>query len=91
MDWSSYYPHFVEPGLGADIEVAPASESDTIEMTGTVSGQKKMRKSVEVVDIGCGFGGLLVALAPRLPSTLLLGKTERSGPLMTTKTDGYRP
>ncbi|CCX30638.1 putative methyltransferase-domain-containing protein [Pyronema domesticum] len=28
---------------------------------------------VEVADIGCGFGGLLVALAPKLPNTLMLG------------------
>ncbi|KAG6038448.1 tRNA (guanine-N(7)-)-methyltransferase (tRNA(m7G46)-methyltransferase) [Claviceps citrina] len=33
----------------------------------------KLRKDVEVVDIGCGFGGLLVALAPLLPETLMLG------------------
>ncbi|OAA51657.1 tRNA (guanine-N-7) methyltransferase [Metarhizium rileyi] len=34
---------------------------------------RKLMKDVEVVDIGCGFGGLLVALAPLLPDTLLLG------------------
>ena len=34
-----------------------------------------MKKVVEVADIGCGFGGLLVALAPKLPETLLLGRT----------------
>lgn len=34
---------------------------------------QKLIKDVEVVDIGCGFGGLLVALAPLLPETLLLG------------------
>lgn len=28
---------------------------------------------VEIADIGCGFGGLLVALAPKFPDTLLLG------------------
>ena len=28
---------------------------------------------VEIADIGCGFGGLLVALAPKLPHTLMLG------------------
>ncbi|GAO19449.1 hypothetical protein UVI_02023470 [Ustilaginoidea virens] len=38
------------------------------------SGQSaKMSRSVEVVDIGCGFGGLLVALAPLFPDTLMLG------------------
>lgn len=30
-------------------------------------------QDVEVADIGCGFGGLLVALAPQLPKTLILG------------------
>ena len=30
-------------------------------------------KNVEVADIGCGFGGLLFALAPRMPETLILG------------------
>ncbi|KAI9151897.1 putative intermediate filament protein MDM1 [Paramyrothecium foliicola] len=33
----------------------------------------RMKKDVEVVDIGCGFGGLLVALAPLLPESLMLG------------------
>jgi len=33
----------------------------------------KLTQDVEVADIGCGFGGLLVALAPKLPQTLLLG------------------
>ena len=32
-----------------------------------------MTKEITVADIGCGFGGLLVALAPRLPDDLLLG------------------
>ena len=32
-----------------------------------------MSQQVEVADIGCGFGGLLFALAPKLPNTLLLG------------------
>ena len=30
-------------------------------------------KAVEIADIGCGFGGLLFALAPRFPETLILG------------------
>ena len=33
-----------------------------------------MTKEVEVVDIGCGFGGLMVGLAPLLPDTLMVGK-----------------
>jgi tRNA (guanine-N7-)-methyltransferase len=35
---------------------------------------RQLVKEVEVADIGCGFGGLLVALAPKLPDKLLLGK-----------------
>lgn len=31
-------------------------------------------KKVEFADIGCGFGGLLIALAPVFPDTLILGK-----------------
>lgn len=30
-------------------------------------------KTPEFADIGCGFGGLLVALAPLYPDTLMLG------------------
>ena len=30
-------------------------------------------KKVEVVDIGCGYGGLLIKLAEILPDTLSLG------------------
>jgi tRNA (guanine-N7-)-methyltransferase len=30
-------------------------------------------KGPEFADIGCGFGGLLVALAPLFPDTLILG------------------
>lgn len=32
-----------------------------------------MTKAVTVADIGCGFGGLLVALSPLLPDDLILG------------------
>jgi tRNA (guanine-N7-)-methyltransferase len=34
---------------------------------------KDLGKKVEVVDVGCGFGGLLFALAPKMPDTLILG------------------
>src|SRR5579859_7355547 len=30
-------------------------------------------KKVEIADIGCGFGGLLVSLAPLFPESLMLG------------------
>ncbi|KAK4692620.1 tRNA (guanine-N7-)-methyltransferase, partial [Lecanoromycetidae sp. Uapishka_2] len=34
---------------------------------------KPLLKPVTIADIGCGFGGLLVALAPLLPDELILG------------------
>ena len=33
-----------------------------------------LTQDVEIADIGCGFGGLSVALAPMLPKSLILGK-----------------
>lgn len=32
-----------------------------------------MSKQVEIADIGCGYGGLLFALGPKLPDLLMLG------------------
>ncbi|KAK5318301.1 tRNA (guanine-N(7)-)-methyltransferase (tRNA(m7G46)-methyltransferase) [Exophiala xenobiotica] len=37
-----------------------------------------MTKEVEIADIGCGFGGLLVALSPVFPETLILGMELRT-------------
>ncbi|CAJ2505315.1 Uu.00g127090.m01.CDS01 [Anthostomella pinea] len=73
MDWSSYFPAFV-----ADQQ--PNIVSEPAEATEAVSkpSPTKLTKDVEVVDIGCGFGGLLVALAPALPDTLLLGMEIRT-------------
>ena len=57
MDWAKYYPAYV------------ASEAESQE-TGHL---RRLSKGVTAADIGCGFGGLLVALAPVLPDDLLLG------------------
>lgn len=40
-------------------------------------GSKTISAAVEVADIGCGFGGLLFALSPVMPETLILGKKLR--------------
>jgi tRNA (guanine-N7-)-methyltransferase len=37
------------------------------------SGKQQMTADVEIADIGCGFGGLIVALSPVYPNTLMLG------------------
>jgi tRNA G46 methylase TrmB len=70
MDWSSYYPAFIAP--------QPSAHQDNHTTTAPEEGiqtMPKLVKDVEIADIGCGFGGLLVALAPRLPDQLLLGET----------------
>lgn len=38
----------------------------------------KMTKQIEIADIGCGFGGLIVALSPLFPTTLMLGMELRN-------------
>ncbi|KAL4874343.1 hypothetical protein BJY04DRAFT_226144 [Aspergillus karnatakaensis] len=62
MDWSAHYPAYVNP--------------DTTQTN--AAGARKLLKDVEVVDIGCGFGGLLVGLAPVLPDTLMVGMEIRA-------------
>jgi len=61
MDWTTYYPAFRSSPAESNIGEQPILPP-------------KISKDVEVADIGCGFGGLLVALAPKLPDTLMLGK-----------------
>jgi tRNA (guanine-N7-)-methyltransferase len=74
MDWSTYFPAYV---ANRDAITTPqADESSLANLTS--SSPRKLTKEVEVVDIGCGFGGLLVALAPALPDTLLLGMEIRT-------------
>lgn len=70
MDWSTYYPAFVAPQ-------EPRQETTNISPAFGETGSTipTLIKDVEVADIGCGFGGLLVALAPKLPDKLLLGKS----------------
>lgn len=61
MDWSPYYPNFIASGQNKS-----AGELDE-------EAVKKATSNVEILDIGCGFGGLLMALSPLLPNTLMLG------------------
>ncbi|KAI1078057.1 putative methyltransferase [Whalleya microplaca] len=73
MDWSSFFPAFV-------VDQQPSPNSQTVE-SATITGKpppQKLTKDIEVADIGCGFGGLLVALAPAMPDTLLIGMEIRT-------------
>ncbi|CAD6503559.1 BgTH12-03219 [Blumeria graminis f. sp. triticale] len=77
MDWSEYFPAYT---------TSSAMEIDE-ECSSTKNNEKNFKirnktttliKDIEIADIGCGFGGLLVALAPELPNTLMLGMEIRS-------------
>ncbi|KAK1463800.1 hypothetical protein CCUS01_08214 [Colletotrichum cuscutae] len=70
MNWTQYYPAFA-----ANDETPFTDPTVTESMTLDASKPKtrSLTKDVEVVDIGCGFGGLTVALSPILPETLILG------------------
>lgn len=66
MDWSAYYPAFVIPE-----DAAHRSQAEPPK-------KQRLTQAVTVADIGCGFGGLLVALSPLLPAELILGLEIRS-------------
>lgn len=72
MDWASHFPAFVNPD---------ATQTNLI-------GTRKLLKDVEVVDIGCGFGGLLVGLAGLLPETLMVGMLYLSTSFFLTQSHG---
>ena len=61
MNWMSLFPVLAQ---------APADPSRPL------NREESPRKlpSVTIVDIGCGFGGLLVALSSVFPDDLILGK-----------------
>ncbi|PSK37427.1 tRNA (guanine-N(7)-)-methyltransferase [Elsinoe australis] len=63
MDWSSHYPSFIQDSNGT----SSTTSSDE------PAQPKPLTCPVEIADIGCGFGGLLFALSPRMPNTLIIG------------------
>lgn len=60
MDWSKNFPLHFAPKNGEAVEGAVTKDSG---------------KKIEFADIGCGYGGLLVALSTVFPDTLMLGKS----------------
>lgn len=68
MDWASLYPTYaVEEKDQSRAKLH--SKGDEEKSTAV----KALTKNVEIADIGCGFGGLTFALAPKFPDTLILG------------------
>jgi tRNA (guanine-N7-)-methyltransferase len=71
MDWATLYPAYAvhkkdKPAPEAQQESPIMSEEEQRNL-------KAITQNVEIADIGCGFGGLLFALAPQFPDTLILG------------------
>lgn len=72
MNWAGLYPAYaIQP---QEVEAPDASHDvEAAQKEGTATS-----KHVEIADIGCGFGGLLFALAPQFPETLILGMEIRT-------------
>ena len=95
MDWSSLFPDLVQEDhvIGGDAEtgheqVKKSSDSEAATHSLLLSEEnnetrrpepRRLTQQVEVADLGCGFGGLLIALAPLMPDKLILGRA-RYGP-----------
>ncbi|KAJ2456191.1 tRNA (guanine-N(7)-)-methyltransferase (tRNA(m7G46)-methyltransferase) [Coemansia sp. RSA 2336] len=67
QDWSSYYPVYFRP---------TTTPSQKRPLSPEPSQNQPTR--VEFADIGCGYGGLLVALSPLFPNTLMVGMEIRT-------------
>jgi tRNA (guanine-N7-)-methyltransferase len=68
VDWSVHYPAYFSP-LSSKSQPG-ATDSKSAAPMDVSSAQKR---EVRIADVGCGFGGLLVALGPLFPDTLILG------------------
>lgn len=73
MDWASLYPAYaVEEKEQPKARLRGKDEEEKS------TAVKALTKNVEIADIGCGFGGLTFALAPKFPDTLILGSLFRT-------------
>jgi tRNA (guanine-N7-)-methyltransferase len=75
MDWASLYPEYAKHQK----QEAGEAQDDTNDNNEEARREREaITKNVEIADIGCGFGGLLFALAPKFPDTLILGECASS-------------
>ncbi|KAJ1999284.1 tRNA (guanine-N(7)-)-methyltransferase (tRNA(m7G46)-methyltransferase) [Coemansia thaxteri] len=85
-DWSNLYPAYFRPLTATEPSKRPLSPSssaaaDTLPKRGpaaSTASDDSLSAQVEFADIGCGYGGLLVALAPLYPNTLMVGMEIRT-------------
>ena len=65
MDWSKHFPHFFSGQITNALDKQQENLGATLDSN----------KFVEFADVGCGFGGLLIAMAPLYPEKLMLGNS----------------
>ena len=69
MDWSHLYP-----ALSLDPPPQISTEDQSTSSASVITcDYRDLTPPVEFVDIGCGYGGLLINLAPLFPTTRILG------------------
>jgi tRNA (guanine-N7-)-methyltransferase len=81
MEWGLHYPAHAAPSSGGgdggddnagfgtgDVRSLPLLSSVSSSLAPLAQG-----RYVEVADVGCGFGGLIVGLSPALPGSLMVG------------------
>ncbi|RKP06761.1 putative methyltransferase-domain-containing protein [Thamnocephalis sphaerospora] len=84
MDWSGHYPAFFSGKAAADKMVTDTEESDATAvvfrpppdlacLNTDLNSLASTDPRVEFADIGCGYGGLSIALAKMFPDRLVLG------------------
>jgi tRNA (guanine-N7-)-methyltransferase len=67
MNWSDIFPEYLQQ---------PTTSSESGSNAASLIPETPVRRllqDVEVADIGCGFGGLMMALSPMMPDKLILG------------------
>ena len=85
MDWASLYPAYAK----RQKQEMGEAQDDAKERVEEEREAKAVTRNVEIADIGCGFGGLLFALAPMFPDTLMLGMS--TSKKSTTVSDFAKP
>ena len=73
MMWEAEKTYMAKNPAREGVELPTLSLQQATQSEAKVTRPKKMKKQVEVADIGCGFGGLLFSLSTALPDTLILG------------------
>ena len=91
MNWAEYFPNYA---VFAGKHILNGQTEGIIELSSLQGREfemlqgRRLVKDVTVADIGCGFGGLLVALAPKLPGDLIIGMLLGNIALPRRITDG---